>query len=417
MKGQKMKTPYRYLLGISIGACVGLLLKPSDSLANTLQIIVDTCLHIGHYTVFPLIFFSLPIAVTKLRRTGKLGQILRVSAYYAVISSLLLTLLGALIAWGINLGRLSVVPGTMPDIIIYDLKRTLHEIFNQNGFRVLVGEPSSLLPLLVPAFLLGWYMFYDKAIAEPAFNFFDSINRLLYRINRLLMTLMPIMVTVFTANAFIKFKDTTAFTGFLPLLGTVFVISAFLIGGVYPLVMRAMLGRGYSWRVMAGLTGALLSAFISGSPLFNYGNLTRHLKENINIPRHNAALIAPLYMMFARAGSAMLSAICMLTVIRSYSSLEITYFQVVWIIVFSFLISFALPANLNWGLAAALTLLCSFYGRGLDDGWQILVPIFPLLTMLSSLVDSATGAIMIVLVDRRCERDKISAKYTIGVNC
>jgi len=411
-----MKTPYRYLLGIFIGACAGLLLKPGDSLVNALQDIVNICLRIGRYTVFPLVFFSLPIAVTKLRRTRKLGQVLRLSAYYAVISSLLLTLLGTLIAWVVNLGRLPVIPGTAPDIIIYDLKKTLHEIFNQNGFRVLVGNPSSLLPLLVPAFILGWYMYYDRAIAEPTFNLFDSINRLLYRINRLLMILMPIMVAVFTANAFIEFKDTAVFTSFLPLLGTVFAISVFLIGAVYPLVMRAVLGGGYSWRVMAGLTGALLSCFISGSPLFNYGNLTRHLKENLNIPRHNAALIAPLYMMFARAGSAMLSSICMLTVIRSYSSLEITYFQVAWIIIFSFLISFALPANLDWGLAAALTLLCSLYGRGLDDGWQILAPVFPLLTMLCSVVDSATGAIMLVLINHRCERDKLNAKYAIGVN-
>jgi len=411
-----MKTPYQYLLGISIGICAGFLLRPVDPLVNALQFTVDMCLRIGRYTVFPLVFFALPIAVTKLRRTRKLAQILRLSAYYALISSLLLTLLGTLIVWVANLDRLSVIPGTVPDIIIYDLKKILHEIFNQNGFRVLVGNPSFLLPLLVPAFILGWYMYYDKVIAEPTFNLFDSINRLLYRINRRLMILMPVMVAVFTANTIIKSKDIAVFTSFLPFLGTAFVISALLIGVVYPLVMRAMLGRGHSWRMMAGLSGALLSCFISGSPLFNYGNFTRHLKENLNIPRHNAALIAPLYMMFARAGTAMFSAMCMLMVIRSYSSLEITYFQVAWILIFSFLISFSLPANLNWGLAAALTLLCSLYGRGLSDGWLILAPVFPLLTMLSSVLDSATGAMMLVLISRRSERNELNANYTIGVN-
>jgi len=408
-----MKTPYQYLLGISIGVGAGLLLEPSDSLVGVLQTIVDMCLRIGRYMVLPLVFFSLPIAVTKLRRTRKLGRLLRYSAYYAVIATLLLALLGTLIAWIADWGRLSVISGTAPDIIIYGLKRILLEIFNQNSFRVLVGSPSFLLPLIVPAFILGWYMYYDKAIAEPTFNLFDSITRLLYKINRRLMILMPFMLSVFTATALIESKRIVDFASFLPLLGTAFAISILLIGAVYPLVMRAMLGRGYSWRVMAGLSGALLSCFISGDPLFNYGNLTRHLKENLNIPRHNAALIAPLYMLFARAGTSMLSAICMLTVIRSYSSLEITYFQIAWVVIFSFLISFALPANPNWGIVAALTLLCSLYGRGLDDGWLILAPILPLLAMLGSVLDSATGAVMLVLINHRCEKEELKVN-TVG---
>jgi len=411
-----MKTPYQYLLGISIGIGAGLLLKPSDSLVEILQTIVDVCLRIGRYMVLPLIFFSFPVAVTKLRRTRKLGQVFQYSAYYTIVTSLLLTLLGTLLAWMLDFGRLSVIPGTAPDINFYDLKRVLHEIFSQNSFRVLIGNPSFLLPLIVPAFFLGWYMYYDKVIAEPTFNLFDSVNRLLYKINRRLMILLPIMMSFFTATALMESKRIMDLTNFLPFLATVFAICVLLIVVIYPLVMRVILGRGYSWRVMAGLTGALLGCFISGSPLFNYGNLTLHLKENLNIPRHNAALITPLYMMFARAGTAMLSAICMMTVIRSYSSLEITYFQIAWIVMFSFLISFALPANPNSGIVAALALLCSLYGRGLDDGWLILAPIFPLLTMLSSVLDSATGAIMLVLINRRCEKGGLNANSMIGVN-
>lgn len=409
-----MKTPYQYLLGISIGIGAGLLLKPSEPLLNALQSVVDMCLRIGRYIVFPLVFFSLPVAVTKLRRKKQLFKAFRFSASYAIIASLLLTLLGALVFLVVDLDRLPFLPGEPPDIITYDLKRVLSEIFNQNSFRSLVGNPSFLLPLVFPAFLLGWYMYYDKAIAEPTFNFFDSINRLLYRINRRLMSLMPIIIAVFTATMLIESKLILDFKSFLPFLATIFAVCFLLIGVIYPLVMRAMLGRGYSWRVLAGLTGALLSCFISGSPLFNYGNLTLHLKENLNVPRHNAALIMPLYMMFARAGTAMLSAICMLIVIRSYSSLEVTYFQFTWIVIFSFLISFTLPANPNLGVVSALILLCSLYGRGLDEGWMILAPIFPLLTMLSSVLDSATGALMLVLTNRRLERDW--PDYAIGMN-
>jgi Na+/H+-dicarboxylate symporter len=149
------------------------------------------------------------------------------------------------------------------------------------------------------------------------------------------------------------------------------------------------------------VSGAFLGALVSASPLFNYGNLTRHLKENLNIPRHSAALLAPAFLMFARAGTAMITSICMLSIIRSYSSLEITLFQASWTAVFSFLVSFALPATPDRGLTASLIMLGALYGRGLSDGWLILVPALPLIAMLSAVLDTAAAALILLLINRK----------------
>jgi len=126
----------------------------------------------------------------------------------------------------------------------------------------------------------------------------------------------------------------------------------------------------------------------------------------LGIRRHTAAVAAPFSVMFARAGTALLTAFCMLTVIRSYSSLEITVFQAAWTALFAFLVSFALPATPAGGLTAALLMIASLYGRGLDDGWLILAPILPLLGMLATVLDAATAAVLIVLVNRHTGLDE-----------
>lgn len=396
-----MKTPYRYLIGIAAGLAAGFLLGTDDSVAEVLTVITDITFRLGRYLLLPLMFFSLPVAVTKLRRLGLLGTMLRRSALYSIITALSLTLLGTLVAWLIVFGRLPVIPGAAADIQVITLESMVQSTIRFNGFRTLIGESSFLLPFFIPAFILGWHMYHDREISEPAFNLFDSFSRLLYRANRFLLVLMPGMLALLTAATVINSRRVVEFQRFLPVLGVVLLMTVVLIGAVYPFLIWILGGRRSPWKALSGLSGALLGAFISGSPLFNYGNLTRHLKENLNIPRHSSAVIAPLYLMFSRAGTAMITAICMLTVIRSYSSLEITLFQAAWTALFSFLISFALPASPDRGLAAALVILGGLYGRGLDDGWLILAPALPLFMMLTAVLDTATAAMLLLIVNRK----------------
>ena len=263
-------------------------------------------------------------------------------------------------------------------------------------------EGAFLLPLIVPAFVLGWHFHHDREIAEPSYNFFDSLSRIIYRANRYLLTLMPGFMAALSSYSVVIVRTAVDFRRFLPLLSLLVGLTVVLIVGVYPFLLWFLNGQQSPWRTLKGLSGALIGAFVSASPLFNYGNFTVHLKENLGLPRHTAAVIAPVYLMFARAGTAMVIAVCMITIVRSYSSLEITLFQAAWTALFSFLISFTLPAFPDRGVTSALIILGSLYGRGLDDGWLIMAPVLPLLMMISAVLDTATAGIMLVVVNRRC---------------
>ncbi len=397
-----MKTIYKYILGTAAGLAIGFLLKPSENLSAVLVASGEMAVRIGRYLLLPLIFFSLPVAVTKLRRTGKLGLLLSRSALYMVIASAVLAVLGTFTAWIIGFGRIPVIPGVRPEVEVTTLGTIARSVLETNSFRALAGESSFLLPLLVPAFLLGWHFHHDREIAEPAFNLFDSLSRILYRANRYILLLMPFFLAVLTASTVVNARTIIDFNRYLPLFGVLLGLTVLLLFGLFPLILWLFGGKRSPWKALGGICCALWGSFISASPLFNYGNLTVHLKKNLRVRRQTAALIAPSYLMFARAGTAMVSAVCMLTVIRSFSSLEITLFQAAWTAVFSFLVSFALPATPDKGLTAALIMMGSLYGRGLDDGWLILAPALPLLTMITALLDTATGALLILLANRRC---------------
>lgn len=397
-----MKTPYRYLIGVGIGLAAGLTLGVGDQIFDAVTVAAEISVRLGLYLLLPLVFFSLPIAVTRLRRIGKLGGLLGKAALYAVISGAVFALLGTLAAWFIDFGRIPVIPGTAPEIQTVGLIDLIRNTISRNGFRTLVGDSSFLLPLMIPAFLLGWHFYHDREISEPAYNLFDSLSRLIYRANRYLLILMPGFLAVFTTGMVLGIRRIVDFQRFLPLLGFLLGITLLLVVGVYPLILWIAGGRKSPWPAMKGMSGALLGAAFSASPLFNYGNLSMHLKENLKISRRNAALTAPTYLMFARAGTAMMTAFCMMTVIRSYSSLEITLFQASWTALFSFLLSFALPAAPVNGLAAALIMMGNLYGRGLDDGWLILAPVLPILLMITTLLDTSTWIIMILLLNKNC---------------
>ncbi|PIE03994.1 MAG: hypothetical protein CSA76_06590, partial [Spirochaetales bacterium] len=300
-----MKTPYRYLIGISVGVLAGLLLPSGQQVADLINLGAELSLLLGRYLVLPLIFFTLPVAVTQLRRGGQLGTLLLRAGILVLISSAVLAVLGTLSAWFPEFGRIPVIPST------YTGEQPVKFLEMIRG--ILQGNSKIVLTLLVPAFILGWHFHHDREIAEPSYNVFDSLSRILYRAECFFLLLMPVMLAFLSASAVMQTRLVTDFQRFWGLLGMLYGLCLVLAAAVYPLILRLTGSSLKPWKDLAGLSGALAGALVSGSPLFNYGNLVLHLKENLNIPRKNAGLTAPVYLLFARGGTAFIAAFSMLT--------------------------------------------------------------------------------------------------------
>ncbi|OQX28681.1 MAG: hypothetical protein B0D92_07640 [Spirochaeta sp. LUC14_002_19_P3] len=399
-----MKTFYLYILSIIVGTAVAYIVPVSDAVSVVVKNVAAITLSIGSYLALPLIIFSLPLAITQLRRLKRLRPLLSVSSLYAVISTAALSVGGTTVALMFNTGRIPVVSMPAPDTSVISLGEMIQSIFH---FKLSYGQENiALIVLAVPAFMLGWHFFHDKEIAEPAYNVFDSLSRLSYRACSGILLFMPLFLAILVFNTVYTSRNIANFQQFLPLLRLGFITVILTVFLVCPFLLRLAGCRRYCRKFLIGFAEPLAGAFISASPIFNYSNVTRHLKENFGIYRHTAASTMPIYTMFNRGGTAFISAICMITIIRSYSSLEITLFQAGWTALFAFLTSFMLPAASNHGLVTALVILGKYYGRGLELGWLILTPALPLLMMLSTLLDTASSAVLLLLVKNKTDPEE-----------
>lgn len=84
----------------------------------------------------------------------------------------------------------------------------------------------------------------------------------------------------------------------------------------------------------------------------------------------------------------------MLTILKSYSSLELTAFQVFWVIGISLLVSYTLFAQSYLGIYTALITACTLYGRGLTDGYVLILPVLPVLVLIAGLLDAVNSAFL-----------------------
>jgi aerobic C4-dicarboxylate transport protein len=119
------------------------------------------------------------------------------------------------------------------------------------------------------------------------------------------------------------------------------------------------------------------------------------------VPRRIGSAVYPLFAIFGRAGTAMVAAAGFLLVLKSYSSLEVSFLQALWTILFTILVSLALGSVPGLGAYVAISTLCGIYGRGIQEGYLILKPIAPLLVSYGVILDVLAAGFSSMLVARQ----------------
>lgn len=401
-----MKLLISSLLAVFAGILSALFIPFGENAFLFLEDLSRLSINMGRYIIFPLVFFSLAIAVCKLRREKKLLQSLIYTILLLISATLVLVLIGVVVTMIVSPTRIPLIVETQSQLYLEGQRETIFSLFPRNLFTVFTGNSNILLPLYFLSFLLGFTMFKDKEVSEPTFNIFDSLSRILYEINIIITRLSPVFLAIisFTLVKSIKnISDLKMFNNLILILSLSVVI---IILGIYPLVLYLTDKKKNPFRTLLSLLLPLLHGLISGDSFFTLSILTRTLKKDLNISRKTSAMVLPLGALFGKAGTALVTSTAFLTILKSYSSLEITLFQIFWVILFSFLVSFTLASFPAMGAYTAIYLLSEYYSRshtGLTDSYLLLKPIVPILIGFAVLMDSATSAVTTILVSRRNE--------------
>ena len=197
------------------------------------------------------------------------------------------------------------------------------------------------------------------------------------------------------------------YTPLLVLLGADFALVAFAL---YPALLKLFWKEPHPYRVLYASIGPLFAAFSSGDTNLTLPISMRHGKESLGIKRRINAVTFPLFSVFGKGGVALVSIVCFITILRSYSPLEISRSVLIWAGLHAFLLSFVLCEHSSGSAFLALTMLCTAYGSGFKESYLLLKNAAPLICSFAAGFDALTaifGSYVVALETGHVERQEL----------
>ena len=395
-----MKLWLKYTIAGLIGILLGLVLQTDTLLYSLILGIAEFVLRLGRFILFPLFFFTMAVSVCQLRR----DRVLLKTSGKLIIFSLSAVIIQILLSTGITfilpIDRIPIITETSGWQSPYPFRNmtgissipeVLRSIIPINSFAIFTYAGDFILPALLFSLFLGTQLVHDKEEAEPVFNLFDSFSRILYKMNALFSEIFTAFLIPVTTIMVIHIRSITDFASYFGLIRIIAIATTVILFGFYPLVYF-LVSRRRPYSDMRVFLSTIIASLFTGDNFINSQILLRTMKENGGIKRKITGYSIPLLTMFSRAGTAMVTCVSLLTILKSYSSLELTAFQIFWVMGASVLISTLLFAQSYMGVYTALIISCSLYGRGLLEGYVLILPILPVLTIFAGILDNANTA-------------------------
>ena len=394
-----MKIWIKYLLAVIAGILLGVyILDTGESARDTLSFLSQLTKNIGRYAVYPLVFFSLTYASYKLRIERRILAVYGKIAVLIAFSGVILTVIGTAAVYFLAPERIPIIVETEKLYSFPGLEEILFSTFPRNLFRIFIGDGNFLLPLALFSIFLGLNFSFDKIHTRPAVQLFDSFSRIFYHMNRFILEILGFGLIILSAATVVTIRSTTEFELYSQLILLIGLLTAFIILGVYPILVYFLAGRENPFKYLYAIAAPALAAFLSGNAYFSLSPLAPHVKENLGIPRKVGATTLPIFTLFGKAGTAMVTSVTFIVIVRSYSSLGFGVDTLLWVMVFSLLTSLLTGSVPGLGVVVSLSTMCALYGRGIENGFLIVQPVIPLLISFAVLLDVVTAALGTLVV-------------------
>ncbi|MCR5612196.1 dicarboxylate/amino acid:cation symporter [Treponema sp.] len=386
-----MKIWIKYLIGIVLGLASAFIL-PLDSLQGSaiLAFITEVVIRIGRYTLIPLLFFSGIMAVYRLNDAKLVAKTSLWTASVIVASSLLLTILGFISIVLVKLPRIPIITEKVSQTTTIDFQNLIRSMIPFSSIESL-SNGSFLLPCFVFALVVGAGCCMEHSNLKPILSLTDSLSELFFNISTLFTDLLSVGIVAIMCNWTIQFKAVIKSGVFTPLIIMLTVDFIIVVGIIYPLIIRALCHGGKPLKVLSACVVPFMTAFFSGDTNLTLPINMRRGKEKLGIRQRTNGFVYPLFSIFARGGSALVVIISFVVIWRSYSTLNIEFFDMLWISGVAFLLSFLLGGMPVGGTFVALTVLCTMYGRGMETGYLLLKPAAAIIGSFAALFDAATA--------------------------
>lgn len=388
-----MKIWIKYLIGIALGLLLAMILPATSIKAGEiLSFLTELFIRIGRYIIVPLVFATGVVAVNKLRTSKMIGKTALWTFSIIVISSLLLTIIGIVSILLFKLPRIPIIGDNTVDVVKIDIKNLVFSLFPNSAFEAL-NQGIFIGSTFLFAFFVGWASasLPETNTFKPITALANSLSELFYNIASFFMEILSILSVAIMCYWAFTYKTTLSSGTYRP-MSIMFLIDFLLIACViYPVIIRYVCHDPHPYRVLYASLAPFMLSFISGDANLALGINTLHGKESLGIRRRISGFTYPLFSIFARGGSALVSAISFIVIMRSYSSLSIKFDQIIVIFLLAFGASFLLGGLPSGGAFVLLTVICQKYGQGFESSYLLLKPAAFIICSFATLIDTATA--------------------------
>ena len=354
-------------------------------------------------------FVTIASGTASLRKNKLGGRTVRITIFWAVVTTLILSMLGVILANGIpQIFPVSSSAGGNYTEVLSSFTSSIDALDAGS----IIGK--FFLPLVFAAFILGAALTPSSDVIRPAYTVMNSFSEAVYRIQRTAAYFGAFYVYVAGTAFFLNiWQEKTAFVSPKPFVALALSV-LLVIMVVLPLLYAIFTGfrknpYGVVGRGLAGLLTAFLSSNIYASSLMGE-SLSR---SNMGIQKRISSTATPLSILIARGGTAFVSTLTTVTLLKTLGAEISTFALVILALTISGL---SLVSSFFPGVEIAVVSVFAirFLNINVYGAEAAIVALLPILNGFAIMIDVLISFMASAIVGARTKTDaKIPLKDTI----
>ena len=354
-------------------------------------------------------FVTIASGTASLRKNRLGGRTVRITIFWAVVTTLILSVLGVILANGIpQIFPVSSSAGGNYTEVLSSFTSSTDALDSGS----IIGK--FFLPLVFAAFILGAALTPSSDVIRPAYTVMNSFSEAVYRIQRTAAYFGAFYVYVAGTAFFLNiWQEKTAFVSPKPFVALALSV-LLVIMVVLPLLYAIFTGfrknpYGVVGRGLAGLLTAFLSSNIYASSLMGE-SLSR---SNMGIQKRISSTATPLSILIARGGTAFVSTLTTVTLLKTLGAEISTFALVILALTISGL---SLVSSFFPGVEIAVVSVFAirFLNINVYGAEAAIVALLPILNGFAVMIDVLISFMASAIVGARTKTDaKIPLKDTI----
>lgn len=308
-----METWLTYLAALLMAGATAFTFSSSSSLFGMMSTLTSYLTGVAAFLFLGTSIVTMAAGTASLRKNKLGGKVLRTTILWAVITTLVLSFLGAFAARFVDvIFPVSASAGGDYESEITSFLSVIDPLCSSAFLS------KCFIPALIASFILGVALTPSSDIIRPAYTVMNSFSEVMYRIQRTLTYFGACYVYVAATTFFLGlWQEKTAFAAPEPFIALI-VATLVVVLVILPLLFAFFTGfKKNPYGVIGrGLSG-LITAFVSGN-MFASSLIGESLsRSNLGIQKRISSTVTPLSIVITRGGTAFVSTLTVITLLKT----------------------------------------------------------------------------------------------------